>query len=395
MATVMNALSQTPSPTRQTTGDELEIFLAAAPGLEPALRREAEALGFDGLETVAGGVRFRGDWPTVWRANLLLRGATRVLARFATFPAPHLAQLDKRARKIAWDETLRPDVPVTVAATSKRSRIYHTGAAAQRVETAIRETLGAPIGGEAAVRVVTRLENDVCAIGVDASGEPLHKRGFKQAVGKAPMRETLAALLLGECGYRGDETVVDPMCGSGAFIVEAAEIAAGLAPGRGRRFAFEDLASFDAATWAAMRADAETAAAAKTAALDDGIGFFGSDRDAGAVDASRENARRAGVEAIAAFEQRSISDLTPPEGAPGLVIANPPYGARIGDAKRLTALYDAFGRVLLERFSGWRVGLVATEPALARATKLPFRKPGPPIPHGALRIKLYQTGALP
>lgn len=371
----------------------IELFFAAPPGLEAALAAEATARGFRDVEATAGGVRAAGDWAECWRANLELRGAARVLARIAEFRVAHLAQLDKRARKLDWRAYLRADVPVRVEVSAKRSRIYHTGAAAERIANAIHDATGALISPAAAVRVVGRIEDDLCTLSIDASGEPLHKRGAKEAVGKAPLRETMAALLLQECGYRGEEAVVDPMCGSGTLVLEAAEIAAGLAPGRARRFAFEKLAGFDAERWDAMRSEA--AARGRLDAV--GPRFFGYDRDAGAVAMSRENAERAGVAEIAAFAEQSIGDLAPPAlGAePGLVIVNPPYGERIGDIDRLSALYATFGRMLLERFSGWRVGLIATETALARATRLPFRPPGPPIAHGPLRIRLHRTNPLP
>src|SRR5690606_17220919 len=167
-----------------------------------------------------------------------------ILARIASFRAMHLAQLDKRARKLDWPAFLRADVPVQVEASCKRSRIYHAGAAAQRVAKAIAETIGAPIAEDAALRVVVRIEDDLVTISLDTTGESLHKRGFKEAVSKAPMRETMAAMFLRQCGYTGAEPVLDPMCGSGTFPIEAAEIALGLLPGRARAFAFEHLPGF-------------------------------------------------------------------------------------------------------------------------------------------------------
>lgn len=365
----------------------LEIFLVAPPGLEPALAEEARALGFVPAEPVAGGVRIEGGWPEVWRANLELRGATRVLVRIGSFRALHLAQLDKRARRFPWGDTLRPDVPVRVDATSARSRIYHAGAAAQRVARAIRESLGAPVAEDAPVVVKVRLDDDLCTISIDASGDPLHKRGHKVAVGKAPMRETLAALFLRQCGFRGAEPVVDPMCGSGTFVIEAAEIALGLPPGRSRRFAFENLATFDHAAWVRMRDRATPPEPA--------LRFHGFDRDAGAVRMAEANAGRAGVGAIAAFGRQAISDLVPPPGPPGLVIVNPPYGGRIGERDLLRGLYGSLGKVLLSGFSGWRVGIITSEPSLARTTGLPFLPSLPPVPHGGLRVGLHRTAPLP
>ena len=167
----------------------------------------------------------------------------------------------------------------------------------------------------------------ISTLSIDTSGDPLHKRGFKQAVNKAPLRETMAAQLLRACGYIGGEAVLDPMCGSGTFAIEAAEIAP-LAPGRARRFSFEALPGFDAEVFATMKADLPAAD------LDIAHRFYGSDRDAGAIDMSRANAQRAGIEALTRFEARAISAVTRPEGLDsGLVIVNPPYGDRIGDRK--------------------------------------------------------------
>ncbi len=361
-----------------------EIFAACAPGLEPFLLEEAAEAGFAGMRAVAGGVVMLGGWPEVWRANLVLRGATRVLARLAVFRAAHLAQLDKRLRRLPWADWLPRGAAVKAGAASRRSRIYHEGAAAGRVLGAASDALGAQVdAGEDSLRLSLRIENDLCILSLDASGEPLHRRGLKQAVGKAPMRETSAALLLRACGWGGGSPVVDPMCGSGTFVLEAAERAAGLAPGRARRFAFEVLPTFDPDAWEAIR----DAAARAKAAPD---WFRGSDRDAGAVAAARANAERAGVADIARFAEGVVSDFAPPPSAPpGLVMVNPPYGARIGDAGALRALYAALGRVLRDRFGGWRVGLVTSAPQLARAAGLPFGPPGPSFPHGPLRVTLH------
>ncbi len=363
-----------------------EIFLATAPGLEATLCDEAKANGFRAPKAVEGGVRIEGRWHDVWRANLVIRGASRVLARVDAFRVTHLTDLEKRARRTPWGDILRREVPVCVEATCKSSRIYHSGAAAQRIETAIREELGAPVSEDADVCVRARIEKDLCTISIDTSGELLHKRGFKEAVSKAPMRENLASLFLRQCGYDGSEPVVDPMCGSGTFVIEAAEIAAGLMPGRTRRFAFEQLATFDDEVWQTLRASKK--------ATTPTVRFYGSDRDAGAIAMSRDNAERAGVAAFTHFEQQTISELAAPDAPPGLVIVNPPYGARIGDTKRLQSLYRALGQTLSNKFAGWRVGLITTDAPLAKATGLPFKPPAAPVPHGGLRVTLFQTGPL-
>ncbi|MEC9249339.1 MAG: THUMP domain-containing protein [Pseudomonadota bacterium] len=366
--------------------DQLDIFLIVAPGLENLLADEAREKGFAVGKVETGGVNLRGDWPEVWRANLELRGATRVLVRVGVFHAVHLAQLDKRARRVPWAELIDRRHTVRVDATCRKSKIYHEKAATQRVETAIREEAGASIETEADIRVMVRIEHDQCTISLDTSGELLHRRGHKAAVNRAPMRETLASLFLRDCGYTGSEAVLDPMCGSGTFVIEAAEIALGLKPGRSRDFAFQHLKTFDAKRWAKMREEADTHSS--------DLRFFGSDRDPGAIRMSGENAERSGVAPLCAFSHVSVRDLQPPDCDPGLIIINPPYGGRIGDRKKLNAVYSSIGHALRSRFSGWRVGIVTSSAQLAKATGLPLGKPGPVVDHGGTKIRLYQTPAL-
>ena len=366
---------------------DLDIFLSVAPGLETVLAEEAVAAGFADPVTSMGGVSFRGTWADVWRANLHLRGAARVLVRIGSFRVMHLAQLDKRARKFPWGDVLRKDVPLKVEVTCRKSKIYHDKAARQRIESALTEDFGATLAEDAPITVKVRIEDDLCTISIDTSGESLHKRGHKSFVGKAPMRENLASLFLRQMGYDGSEPVVDPMCGSGTFVIEAAQIAAGLIPGRDRSFAFELLSNFDAAAWDAMRATTPTERPALT--------FYGSDRDAGAVKGAKENAERAGVAEMVTFANHAVSDLPCPEGPKGIVIVNPPYGARIGNKKLLYAVYGALGKTLLERFSGWRVGIITSEPALAHTTGLKVLPENKPVSHGGLRIQLWQTAPLP
>lgn len=369
-----------------TASAPLSIYLVATPGLEAPLADEARAKGFAEARIVDGGVAFAGTWHDVWRANLELRGATRVLARIAEFRAMHLAQLDKRSRKLAWGDFLRPGATLRVEASCKRSRIYHAGAAAQRVATALREEFGAVITEDAALRIMVRIEDDLVTVSIDTTGESLHKRGFKEAVSKAPMRETMAAMFLAQCGFTGAEPVLDPMCGSGTFVIEAAEIAAGLKPGRERTFAFELLPSFDAHVWASLRRS-ETITRPE-------IRFYGSDRDAGAIRMASDNATRAGVSDFVTFETQTIENLEPPPGPPGLVIVNPPYGSRIGDKAPLITLHRTFGTVLKTRFRGWRVGIVTADKSLAQATGLKFEPMLPPVLHGGIRVALYRTAPL-
>ena len=366
------------------TDTQIEIFAVAPPGLESALLPEYRALGYKDARYGAGGVTMMGDWSDVWRLNLELRGATKVLARIGTFRAMSLAGLDHRADEFPWDETFYSGTTVRVEATCKRSKIYHAGAAIERVERALRKA-GMKPSAEGEVTLKIRIEQNIVTLSVDTSGESLHKRGHKEAVGKAPMRESLAALFLRQAGYDGTGPVLDPMCGSGTFVIEAAEIAEGLQAGRSRSFAFEALARFDADAYKALRRPVGVSTHPAR--------FYGSDRDAGAIKGAAANADRAGVLALCDFQCNPLSELQRPDGPAGLVIVNPPYGGRIGDKKQLFALYATLGKTLKERFTGWRVALVTSEPGLAKATGLPLTQ-GPAVPHGGLKVWLFQTPPL-
>lgn len=367
-----------------------EILLVTLPGLEPYLQAEARQQGFKKPRIIRGGVVTRGGWPDVWRANLVLRGASKVLARIGEFRAMHLAQLDKRARSFPWGDVIKPGFKIKVdVSTNRKSKIYHQGAATERIERAIHEEFGAEIAGsmeEAEILIKARFDRNLISFSVDTSGIALHKRGHKQVMGKAPLRETIAAMTLRGCGYNGKEPVLDPMCGSGTYLIEAAEIAGNRMAGRARGFAFERLVSYDADAVEHMRSNWNAREIAPR--------FYGSDRNEQVIGFAQDNAARAGVADACAFKHCAVSDIRRPEGPPGIVMVNPPYGTRIGNKKQLFALYQSFGDVMRERFSGWRVGMVTTDRALAEATKLPWLPSEPPIAHGGLKVRLYRTEAM-
>lgn len=367
-----------------------EIFLVTLPGLEAHLFAEVKEQGFKRPAMISGGVLIQGGWREVWRANLVLRGASKVLVRIGEFRAHHLAQLDKHARRFPWVDFLSPDMSVKVdVSTNRKSEIYHGGAAEERIERAIHEEFGAPIAKrleDTDILIKVRIARNLVIISLETSGTPLHKRGHKQAMGKAPLRETIAAMTLRACGYSRKAPLVDPMCGSGTYVIEAAEMAANLMAGRDRSFAFEKLLSYDAAAVSEMKQNWFTRKAPAH--------FYGSDQNAQVIGFAKDNAERAGVGAACHFTNAPLSKLHCPDGPPGLVMVNPPYGTRIGNKKALLELYRNFGDVMRERFSGWRVGMVTTDAAFAEATKLPWKPPSVPIPHGGLKIRLYQTEAL-
>jgi putative N6-adenine-specific DNA methylase len=232
--------------------------------------------------------------------------------------------------------------------------------------------------------VLVRFDHDVCTLSLDTSGAHLHKRGYRLETAKAPLRETLAAALLAEAGYRGDAAFVDPLCGSGTFAIEAALIATRAAPGRLRAFAFERWPSHDAGAMRLLRDAADARRRPAPAPI------VASDRDEGAVGAARRNAERAQV--AIDVRHHALSDSHPPANA-GLLLTNPPYGARVGDPGRLRDLYATLGKLASRRYAEWTVGFVTADPRLARASGLAFTRSTPPLPHGGLRVKLYLRDA--
>lgn len=364
-----------------------DIFLVAVPGLEAPLAAEALALGFAGVQAVPGGVKCGGGLAEAARANAVLRCAVRVLLRVAEFRAMHLAQLDKRSKKVAWGDWLVPGVPVRVEAVCRKSKIYVNKAAVQRVAGGL-EAAGIPVAKDGEVTVKVRIDDDLCTISVDTTGEALHRRGHKEFVGKAPMRETMAAGFLAEMGFDGTQVVVDPMCGSGTFVLEAAEIALGLVPGRSREFAFEQMVGGRDARQALDFGYLENKEAGDGAGT--GVRFYGFDRNDGAIRGAVANAERSGVSGVVRFERAAISDLEPPDGAaPGIVIVNPPYGGRIGERKLLFGLYGAMGATLAAKFKGWRVGIITSDGGLAKATGLELEAFGP-VDHSGTKISMWK-----
>ena len=370
----------------------MELFAVAAPGVEALLERELAALGLKG-RAVPGGVELRGDAATVRRVNLESRLASRLLLRLGTFRALHLNELEKLTARLEVAPFIRADEPLAVRATCRKSRIYHSGAAEERVQRGLAKRLRADLepvqadldeDDEPPQTVLVRFDHDVCTISLDTSGAHLHKRGYRLETAKAPIRETLAAALLGEAGYRGDVAFVDPLCGSGTFAIEAALIATRTAPGRLRRFAFERWPSHDARALRHLRDEAD---ARRRPAP---VPIVASDRDEGAVRAARRNAERAQV----AIDVRhsALSDSRPPDRR-GLLLTNPPYGTRVGDPGRLRDLYAALGNLASRHYAEWTVGFVTTDPKLAQASGIAFTRTSPVLPHGGLKVKLYLRDA--
>ncbi len=277
-----------------------------------------------------------------------------------------------------------------VRARARGSRLYHTGAVAERVRAGIAEVRDdRALGTGAPCIVLARLLGPRCVLSVDTSGALLHQRGYRLEGAAAPLRETLAAAFLRMAGYSGDESFVDPFCGSGTLAIEAALMATRRAPGLNRTFAAE--------AWPSLQADAaalRAKAAARARPIPSGLHLCASDRDAGAVGATRRNAARAGLEGMLQAARRAISALEPPPGPPGLVLCNPPWGFRLATRGDLRDLYAALGAVCAARFKGWRVGVVTADPRLASATGLELSHRSPALESCGRRIRLYCTHPL-
>lgn len=351
----------------------LTAFAVTAPGLEPLLAAELAALGLEPQGTEPGGVAFEADLAGIQRANLQLRTASRVVVRIAAFRAAHFGELEAEAARIPWQAWLSPGAAVHFRITSRKSRLYHQKAIADRLEAAVLRAVAdsTAVRGAAEVeerddvlRFVVRLAYDQCDISVDSSGRLLHQRGYRLAVAKAPLRETLAAAMIVGAGWDPATPLVDPMCGSGTIPIEAAMLARRVPPGLHRSFAFERWPGHDERQWAAVRAEAVAAILPRAPAP-----ILASDRDAGAIEASRRNAERAGVLDDLVIRQCAVSAIEPPPG-PGLVLTNPPYGLRIGEANRLRDLYARLGHLMRGPLVGWRLGILSANPQLERQLAL-------------------------
>ena len=371
---------------RIVSAGPLDCFAITAPGLEAICAREARALGLEArVARDRSGVSWRGDESSVARANLWLRTATRVVVRAARFRATAFYELELQAKRIAWERFVSPGGTVALRVTCRKSKLYHSDAVAERIAESIqRRVSGAvvdasPAGageerdddapgdqGALAARqlFVVRLLHDECTVSADSSGELLHRRGYRRALAKAPLRETLAAALLLAAEWKGDTPLVDPMCGSGTIPIEAAMLARRIAPGSARSFAFERWPAHDARAWARIVDQARSGELPRCP-----VAIEGSDRDAGAIVAARANAERAGVANDISWAVQPISALAPAP-ASGLLATNPPYGVRVGEASGLRDLYAQLGNVARRARAGWDVALVSADRSLDRQTRL-------------------------
>jgi 23S rRNA (guanine2445-N2)-methyltransferase / 23S rRNA (guanine2069-N7)-methyltransferase len=359
----------------------MTTFFATCPkGLEYLLRDELAALGADAHEALAG-VRFEGELETAYRACLESRLASRILMPLAEFDAPDADALYAGVQALDWSLHLAPDATLAIDATGSSGSITHSGFAAQKTKDAIVDQCRERFGTRPSiqperpdVRLNLRLHRGRATLSLDLSGEPLHRRGWRRQQGEAPLKENLACAMLLRARwpeiYAQGGALVDPMCGSGTLLIEAAWMAAGVAPALQRDyFGFLGWRGHNVELWQRLH---DAARARADAGLRDlRAGFFGSDSDPRMIAVATHNLQNANVAGFVALEGRAAEYLEPPAGFTlGLVITNPPYGERMGELAALPALYKALGERLRTGFAGWRAAVLTSVPELEQALGL-------------------------
>jgi putative N6-adenine-specific DNA methylase len=351
---------------------------------------ELESLGAKGAAAVSGGAAFSGDWEVCYRVNLWSRLASRVLWRISEFAYRDENDIHDAARNIDWMRLFTVERKLRVNVSAQKSPLQSLDFATLRIKDAIcdrfRETLGSRPDVDRAnpdVRVHAFLDKARGVFYLDTSGDPLFKRGWRASVGEAPLRENLAAGIVMLSGWKPGEPLFDPMCGGATLLVEAAAMARGRAPGANRRFGFEKLKAFNPARWEQIKKDAlQPVSPPRT------LEIHGSDNDPRALKDARRNLAAAGVERWVKLEQADILDRAAPAAA-GVLIANPPYGERIGSKEELAAFYPKLGSVLKKNYPGWRCHFFTADLRLPKLVRLqPSRRV--PLYNGALECRLYE-----
>ena len=373
--------------------NDYDLFATAPKGIEPLLAEELTALGAAEVKESRGGVVFRGTLVTAYRACLWSRTANRILLRLGDFPAAAAEDLYQGAYALPWEEHLAPEGSLLVDFVASHSSITHTQFGAQKIKDAIVDRFRERYGVRPSVerqrpdlRINCYVLHDVARVSLDLAGDSLHRRGYREETVIAPLKENLAAALLLKAGWpeiaAAGGTLLDPLCGSGTLLIEAALLAADSAPGLARQYwGFLGWRQHDAARWAELLAEARGRRAAGMRGVPPILGY---DRDPRAVRAAQINAGRAGVQSLVQVECRELSRAKPPKASvPGLVMVNPPYGERLGGIQELEALYEQLGDVLKARFSGWRAAVFTSNPELGKRMGL-----------RALKVNAFYNGAL-
>lgn len=365
-------------------------FAPCPRGLEALLQQELAALGATDLRRTEGGVGFSGALVTIYRANLESRIASRILLEVAQVPYRNEQDIYVAASALPWPQWFPPSRTIKVKTSAQHCPLKSLDFVTLRIKDAVCDTFTRLKGARPSVnssrpdiRIDAFLDATHLTLYLGTTGDSLFKRGFRQSTVDAPLRENLAAGIIQLTGWNGTTSLLDPLCGGGTIPLEAAMIARRIAPGLGRRFAFELFSNFDQALWNTVQAQARAKQLPASP-----VPIFASDRDAQAVQTAKEQFTRAGVANDITLTQKDLFDLTPPQ-EPGVMVMNPPYGVRLGTQGDLDVFYPKLGSWLKTRCVGWRVYLFTGD---LRAPKLIGLAPTKrtPLFNGAIECRLYE-----
>jgi len=348
----------------------LNCYAVVVPGLEGLAADELQELSAHDVQMGDGGIAFTTTMDGLFRINLRSRSITRVLMRLTSFKALTFPELYHKVRKIGWEQYLGVGVSVEVKASCHRSKLLHSGRAEQAVLDGIAASDNVQVqqSGEIVQQVMLRIDDNICTVSIDTSGERLDRRGYRKYSGLAPVRETIAASILRWMQWAPDQPLLTPMCGSGTFAIEAALIAEKSAPGLKHDFPFVRWPSLKQKRWQRALQKAESMNS------DVRLQVFASDLTVGLLEQARENARRAGVLERIEFAQLDVRQLMMPEGVneTGLIVCNPPYGDRVkGD---VTSLYRQLGKQYKQYFPGWEMAIMVPDKDCERSLGLAVKK---------------------
>jgi putative N6-adenine-specific DNA methylase len=366
-------------------------FFATSPrGLEDVLRQELTGLGASAVIPTQGGVSFKGEFQLCYRANLHSRIASRILWQVATHPYQTEEDIYKTVYALPWPEWFDVNRTIMVKVSAQHCPLNSLDFATLRIKDAVCDKFRELKGERPSVntddpdiRIHAFLNDRQFTLYLDTSGIALFQRKLRKHSVEAPLRENLTAGILKLAGWQPGIPLLDPMCGSGTFLMEAAQMALNIAPGISRHFAFERLHNFDAAAWEKMRAEAQAKQLVPSPQP-----IYGSDLYGDALKAAQENLMAAGLQEVVQIKQVNVLEVSAPTPE-GILVTNPPYGVRIGDLQELAELYPKLGDVLKQKFAGWRAYIFTGDLRLPKFIRLtPSRKT--PLFNGALECRLYE-----
>ena len=349
-----------------------QYFATVARGLEALVAQELESLGAHSVEPGFCGASFQGDRALLYRVNLWARLPFRILMKIQEFPCQNADDLYRGIQAIDWSQYLTPELTLAVNATGKSDQLNHTHFTALQVKNAIVDQQKARLGErsdvdihEPDVQIGIHLDRDICTVSLDSSGNSLHRRGYRPAVGAAPLKESLAAALIQISGWQPEQMFYDPMCGSGTLPLEACLKALNIAPGLFREgFGFETWPDFDSDLFETIIQDAESRQLKELPAP-----IWGSDRNESVVEQATANAANCGSLNYIYFSQLELSDVVAPASS-GVFFCNPPYGERLGRDSDLGLLYKQLGDTLKREFKGWTAFVLSGNKELSQSIGL-------------------------